>query len=112
MEEAGAMAPRVLVVQRPVDTGDVEQAIAVHGPEAITRAACEPFDALVVDLSLPVLDGWFVLAAIANCSQRPRIVVIASDPNDVTRAVALGADEVLERADLRGAFEEAIYATA
>ncbi|HTL85325.1 MAG TPA: response regulator [Acidimicrobiia bacterium] len=112
MEEAGGMVPRVLVVQRPPDVDDVEVAIALDGPEAITRATTEAFDALLLDLSLPVLDGWFVLAALGDCPQRPRIVAIATDLDDVMRAVSLGADQVVDHHDVRAACSQALCATA
>jgi CheY-like chemotaxis protein len=108
MEEAGGMVPRVLVVQRPLDVEDVEIAVALDGPEAITRAASEPFDALLVDLSLPVLDGWFVLAALGDSPDRPRIVAIATDRDDVMRAVSLGADDVVDRAGVGAACRQAL----
>ena len=102
------MVPRVLVVQRPFDVEDVEIAIAVDGPEAITRAATEPFDALLIDLSLPVLDGWFVLAALGESRQRPPIVAIATDRDDVMRAVSLGANHVVNRAGVGAACTQAL----
>ena len=106
------MVPRVLVVQRPLDIDDVEIAIALDGPEAITRAACEPFDALVIDLSLPVLDGWFVLAALGKSLPRPRIVAIATDQDDVTRAVSLGADDVVDCHGIRAVCSRAMSLSA
>ena len=47
---------------------------------------------MVVDLTLPVLDGWYVLAEVGGLASPPFIVVRVGDTDDVDRAIALGAD--------------------
>ena len=47
---------------------------------------------VLLDLTLPPLDGWCVLAALGDRSDRPLLVVRVADPSEVDRAVALGAD--------------------
>ena len=52
----------------------------------------ERFDAVLLDLNLPPIDSWLVLAALGHRSERPRIVVAVGNQNEVERAQALGAD--------------------
>jgi CheY-like chemotaxis protein len=92
MEEAGGMAPRVLVVQRPLEVDGIEWAIARDGNDALDQAEREFFDTVVVDLRLDVLDGWFVLAALGTWSHRPRLVAVVGEGAEAARAHALGAD--------------------
>ena len=47
---------------------------------------------MLVDLTLPALDGWFVLAEIGGLPAPPFIVVRVGDAGDADRAIALGAD--------------------
>ena len=86
------MVPRVLTVQRGLDTEDVEPVIAGDGEAALALLRRERFDAVVVDLGLAPLDGWCVLAAVGSRRERPRLVAIVADRADVARARLLGAD--------------------
>jgi DNA-binding response OmpR family regulator len=95
MEEF-AVVPRVLVVHRGLDVDDVEQAVAPDGDAALALLDAEPFDAVVVDLGLPPLDGWCVLARVASRPQHPRLVAIVRDQRDRERAERLGAELVYE----------------
>jgi DNA-binding response OmpR family regulator len=82
----------VLVVQRPLDVDDVEQTVAPDGDTAMAIFDAAPFDAIVVDLGLPPLDGWCVLARAGTRAGRPRVIASVTDPRDMTRARQLGAD--------------------
>jgi DNA-binding response OmpR family regulator len=95
MEES-AVVPRVLVVQRGLDVDDVEQAVAPDGDAALALLDAETFDAVVIDLALPPLDGWCVLARAASRPNHPRLVAIVGDPRDRARAQRLGAELVYE----------------
>jgi DNA-binding response OmpR family regulator len=55
-------------------------AIATDGEEAILMAQNEDFDLLILDLGLPVKDGWAVLKELrSQGKQIPAIVVTARD---------------------------------
>ena len=96
------MVPRVLVVQsRP----DVARAISASLADAELEAvvlfdghgvagAIETWDphVVLVDLTLPALDGWYVLAEVGGLASPPLIVARVGDSRDIDRAVALGAD--------------------
>ena len=88
------MAPRVLVVHRELDLEGVEQEVAPDGDAAVALLERERFDAVFLDLGLPPLDGWCVLATVGAWpdSGRPRIVVTVATRADLGRARALGAD--------------------
>jgi CheY-like chemotaxis protein len=87
-----AVIPRVLAIQTAIDVDDVEQAVALDGPDALDRLIREDFDTVVIDLALPPLDGWMSLAEIGTWPRRPRVIAIVPDRADLLRARALGAD--------------------
>jgi DNA-binding response OmpR family regulator len=89
----------VLVVQVEVDAPGVEQAVVSDGDTALTLLEREQFDAVVLDVSAPPLDGWVLLAALAAQWSRPRVVVVAAGPADRRRAAALGADVCVSGTD-------------
>lgn len=86
------MAPRVLFVEDAVALDDVEVAVVNDGDEAVRHIEAQPFDAVVIDLGRPALDGWLVLARLGVRRPRPTMIVVLGEPEDAGRAVALGAD--------------------
>ncbi len=88
------MVPRVLVVQQGPEIDEVETVVATDGDAALALAARELFDAVLVDLRLPPLDGWCVLAALGTWpdAYRPRIIATVGDRGEILRARSLGAD--------------------
>ena len=100
------MVLRVLVVQsRPEVARVLSAALVDAGLETVVLAdgnavldaveACRP-RVVVVDLTLPALDGWYVLAAVGSLPAPPLIVVRVTGAQDVARATALGADAWVE----------------
>jgi DNA-binding response OmpR family regulator len=100
------VAARLVIVQTHADlAGAVCDALAAHGVEAIRAddgadalrlaAALEP-EVVLIDLTLPPLDGWCVLAALGEArhgpGRRPEIVVRVADHSQADRALRLGAD--------------------
>jgi CheY-like chemotaxis protein len=100
------VSPRVLVVQQRPDVDDVEWAVAPDGETAVAQLREEPFDAVLVDLSLHVLDGWYLLATVGGWDQRPRLVATTSSANDRDRARKLGADTCIDPHEMRRAVFE------
>jgi two-component system response regulator protein BraR/BceR len=100
------VAPRVLVVQsRPEAARAMSASLADAGLEAVVlldghrvAAVIETWDpqVVVVDLTLPALDGWCVLAEVGGSDSAPFIVVRVGANGDVVRAIALGADALVE----------------
>jgi len=97
------VAGLVIVQARPYLAAELSDALAAQGIEAIRAddgldalrliATCDP-EVVVLELTLPPLDGWCVLAALANdgAVRRPEIVVRVSDHRHSERALRLGAD--------------------
>jgi CheY-like chemotaxis protein len=83
---------RILVVQRPLDVDGVDQHIAADGDAALGLVEEQSFDAVVLDLSLPPLDGWCVLARLGARHPLPFVIVAAYDAADVDRARRLGGE--------------------
>lgn len=65
---------------------------ALNGEEALRRMEENPPDVVLLDLMMPVLDGWGVLEALKDRSDRPPIIVVtaAQSADGVDRANRLG----------------------
>jgi DNA-binding response OmpR family regulator len=97
------VARAVVVQARAWLSSELADAMAEHGVEAIRAddgpdllrlvAVYEP-DVVVVDLTLPPLDGWCALAELGHrrLGGRPEIVVRVADHRQAERALRLGAD--------------------
>jgi two-component system cell cycle response regulator DivK len=70
---------------------------AGDGLEGINKARSTPFDLILMDLSLPVLDGWQATRALKADPNTRTIPVIAltahAMPGDRDRALAAGCDD-------------------
>jgi CheY-like chemotaxis protein len=69
-------------------------AIANNGEEGLERISELHPDLVVLDLMMPVLDGWGVLSALEGRSGIPPVIVLSASANvkgTVERAVARGA---------------------
>ena len=84
-----------IAYQRP----DYEITEAHSGPEALERAAREPWDLVILDLTMPVVDGFTVLGALrGGGSDVPIIVLTARDAEqDRVRGLELGADDYVTK---------------
>lgn len=71
--------------------------IARDGVQGVAMAAAEPPDLILMDLGLPVLDGWEATRRIKAAPQTKHIPVIALTANAMTgdreKAMAAGCDE-------------------
>jgi two-component system, OmpR family, response regulator PrrA len=65
---------------------------ALDGEVALRRVDQERPDVILLDLMMPVLDGWGVLEALKDRPDRPPVVVVtaAESPANVDRAQRLG----------------------
>ena len=82
-----------------------EVVTAANGEQALQRLAEGGIDAVVLDMMMPVVDGWGVLRGkLAAGDTTPVIVVSAkSDARDAEKVVELGAvDYVMKPFDLDG----------
>ncbi len=77
---------------------DCELAIAVTGAEALQLAAERNRDLMLLDIGLPVVDGYDVLRDLRRVSTVPIIVVSGrQDELDKVRALELGADDFVSK---------------
>jgi two-component system, OmpR family, response regulator len=100
---------RVLIAEDEVDLAQtlaktlVEQGYAVdragNGADALAKATAIPYDAIVLDLMLPALDGLSVLSALRQRGGRsPVLILTARDAvDDKVRGLNAGADDYLTK---------------
>jgi DNA-binding NarL/FixJ family response regulator len=72
---------------------------AENGREAVDEAERLQPDVVLLDLSMPVMDGLEALPEIKRVAPRARIVVLSGFDNDrlVSQALALGADRYVPK---------------
>jgi two-component system cell cycle response regulator DivK len=100
---------RILVVEDNMDTYELvrfilekngyETFLAVNGRDGVNAALKQNPDLIIMDLSMPEMDGWTATGLIkqnARTSKIPLIVVTAHAlPGDRKRALDAGCDEYL-----------------
>ncbi|SDI23243.1 Chemotaxis protein CheY-P-specific phosphatase CheC [Pseudomonas flavescens] len=85
---------RALPVQWPVKVS-----LASNGQEALDQLRAAPVDLLLLDLTMPVLDGYGVLAALKAEGRAQKVIVVSGDVQDeaIRRVQALGALAFLKK---------------
>src|SRR5579862_6183295 len=69
---------------------------AADGAEGLYKATSWDYDAIVLDLMLPVRDGWEVLAGLRRTRKTPVLILTARDAvGDRVRGLDSGADDYL-----------------
>jgi two-component system, OmpR family, KDP operon response regulator KdpE len=77
---------------------DYDVALAATGAEALTSAAQQPPDVVVLDLGLPDMDGHAVIEGLRGWTQVPIIVLSArTDQSDKVEALDAGADDYVTK---------------
>jgi two-component system, OmpR family, response regulator len=73
--------------------------VAADGEEALWQAEATGYDVIVLDLMIPIVDGWEVLKRIrARGNRSPVLVLTARDATvDKVRALDSGADDYLTK---------------
>ena len=101
------MMPKLLIVEdnelnrdmlsRRLRRRGFEVIIAMDGQQGVDMAGSESPDLILMDMSLPVLDGWAATAQIKGSSATSSIPVIALTAHamqkDREKALAAGCDE-------------------
>ncbi len=69
---------------------------ATDGEEGLYKAKCADYDAIVLDVMLPRLDGWELLARLRETKATPVLMLTARDRSaDRVRGLDTGADDYL-----------------
>ena len=72
--------------------------VAADGPDGLARAQTVPYDAIVLDLMLPGLSGWELLASLRESHHMPVLILSARDTlRDRVGGLDLGADDYLTK---------------
>lgn len=102
---------RVLIVEDSMDTYELvrfilekngyEVFLAVNGRDGVNAASKQKPDLIVMDLSMPEMDGWTATRLIKQNKQTSSIPLIALTahvlPGDRQRAVDSGCDEYITK---------------
>ncbi|MEL6129439.1 MAG: response regulator transcription factor [Cyanobacteria bacterium J06636_28] len=71
---------------------------AFNGREALDMALSQPFDLILLDLGLPVIDGFDVLSKLRETEQSlPVMIITARGELDCARAIQLGANDCIHK---------------
>lgn len=92
--------PDILLMLRiSFEEAGYETTLAADGERAMERIAAERPDVMVLDVMMPVMDGWSVLEALRGRPGAPRVVVLSARTadRDVVRALELGAAEYVTK---------------
>lgn len=78
---------------------DVE--VAYNGEEALQKATKQKFDLVLLDLVMPVLDGFGFMEEMKNKKKKVPIIITSnlSQGEDKDKAKALGANDFLVKSD-------------
>ncbi len=73
--------------------------IARNGQEAIEFTQKQPFDLLLLDLGLPLTDGWTVLKQLRDRGDLRPIIIITAQDDEKQKAIALklGANDYITK---------------
>ena len=78
---------------------DVEE--ADNGADALRRIEASPFDVIITDLRMPIMDGFALLEAVKRNDRGPEVILLtgthAHDMSSAIRALRLGAHDFLTK---------------
>jgi DNA-binding response OmpR family regulator len=86
--------PDILLMLRVnLEADGYETALAADGESALRRIEQEDFDLVLLDVMMPVMDGWSVLDVLQAHPAPPRVIVVSakSGDKDIARAIQSGA---------------------
>jgi DNA-binding response OmpR family regulator len=92
--------PDVLLLLRVnLEAAGYQTVLAADGETALERIGDSDPDLVLLDIMMPVMDGWGVLRALAERDDAPRVVVVSakSSDRDVVRALTSGALEYVTK---------------
>lgn len=89
----------LLMLRVSLEAAGFETGLAADGDEALRRIRGEHFDVMLLDMMMPVLDGWAVLGALKNDPTAPPIIVVTARTAqaDKDRAFDMGAADFVSK---------------
>ena len=85
------------MLTRRLERRGYEVAIAVDGREGIEKAVGEPWDLILMDMSLPEINGWEATRKLRGMSETEKIPIIALTAHamegDREKALEAGCDD-------------------
>lgn len=83
----------LLMLRLTLEAEGFTTALAADGEVALDRLRQERFDVMLLDVMMPVLDGWAVLEHLPQIAGAPPVIVVSAktSPADIARAKELGA---------------------
>lgn len=93
--------PMAKAMQLKLVSEGFEVSIAGNGKQALEKLAKEKFDLLILDLVMPVKDGFVVLEELKKSKRKMPVIVASnlSQEDDVKRAKSLGARDFFVKSD-------------
>ena len=87
------------LLERTLSEEGHQVVLARDGREGFEMARCSPFDVILLDVTLPAMDGVSVARRLRDCRVRtPVLMLTARDaPSDVVRGLDSGADDYLTK---------------
>lgn len=85
-----------LIVSRILEMAGYAVEAAGNGEEALERIAARHPDLVVLDLTMPILDGWGVLRRLKEVPDRPPVIILSAVVDRI-RAIHEGAADCLSK---------------
>jgi DNA-binding response OmpR family regulator len=89
----------LLMLRMNLEAEGHESVLAADGQMALERIGETAVDIVLLDVMMPVMDGWSVLERLRDVEDGPPVVVVSakSAPRDAVRALELGAVEYVTK---------------
>ena len=89
----------LLMLRLTLEAEGFTTALAADGEVALDRLRQERFDVMLLDVMMPVLDGWAVLERLADVPAKPAVIVVSAKTAaaDIARAKELGAADYVTK---------------
>jgi sigma-B regulation protein RsbU (phosphoserine phosphatase) len=88
-------------IEQELEESDYETIVAVNGQEALEKVSAESPDLILLDIMMPIMDGFEVLKRLkANPETRDIPVIVISASNDlqsVVKGIKIGAEDYLPK---------------